>query len=321
LSPGRTPVTAKVAISALAAVAGPAVAASRPLQGGRRTFASTNAEGGTMLVRALATAAVLSLLVLVPTTAAASGGAFKVTSPLDGKSVLPHRIHWLAYPSLSHAKVAKVEFGVDGRLAWVEHQAPYVYGSDDNGRNEGYLVTSWLSAGKHRFVVRATSTSGRTSTDAVVARVLPAPAPPSALAGSWQRTVDATGAPKPGSRGNPTSTIVASGRWTITFEKRWVRDSAPGKFIYPRSNTTGLGLYNLDDYTATASRINVVGEVIFHPVSDKLPEGGWWCYPNGPAADYNWTVSGNTLTLSPVGGHDACGIRGFVWTGSWTRVG
>jgi hypothetical protein len=39
------------------------------------------------------------------------------------------------------------------------------------------------------------------------------------------------------------------------------------------------------------------------------------------AAKYNWTVSGSTLTLSPVGSHDACGIRGFVWAGTWTRVG
>src|SRR5581483_4885909 len=237
-----------------------------------------------MLGRAVAAGVLLlSLLVVAPITAR-PGAAFKVTSTLDGKAVLPHRIHWLGYPSLAHAKVAKVEFLIDGRLAWVEHQAPYVYGSDDNGRNEGYLVTSWLSPGTHHFVVRATATDGTSAVDTVVARVLPAPAPPAALAGTWERTVDAAGAPKPGSAGNPTSTIVASGPWRITFEKRWVRDSAPGAFVYPRSNTTGFGLYNLDDYSATSTRIHVVGEVIFHQVSDKLPEGGWWCYPNGPAA-------------------------------------
>jgi hypothetical protein len=274
-----------------------------------------------MLARALATAAMLSLLVLVPTTAARPGGAFKVTSTLDGNPVLPHRIHWLAYPSLARAKVAKIEFLIDGRVAWVEHTAPYVYGSDDNGRNEGYLVTSWLSPGEHHFVVRATATDGTTSTDTVLSRVLPAAGPPAALAGTWERAVDATGAPKSGSSGNPTSTLVASGTWKITFEKRWMHDSAPGKFVYPKSNNNGTGFVFLDDYSATSTRIHVQGEVIFHPGSDKLAEGGWWCYPNGPAADYNWTVSGNTLTLSPVGDRDACGIRGFVWAGTWTRVG
>jgi len=32
------------------------------------------------------------------------------------------------------------------------------------------------------------------------------------------------------------------------------------------------------------------------------------------------TVNDNTLTLAPAGGHDACGIRGFIWAGQWTRT-
>jgi hypothetical protein len=56
-------------------------------------------------------------------------------------------------------------------------------------------------------------------------------------------------------------------------------------------------------------------------VSDRLAEGGWWCYEAGPAADYRWTVSGTALTLSPQGGADRCGIRGFIWAGEWERLG
>ena len=37
--------------------------------------------------------------------------------------------------------------------------------------------------------------------------------------------------------------------------------------------------------------------------------------------DYTWSVSGNTLTLMPVGGKDPCPLRGFIWTGDWTRAG
>ena len=268
---------------------------------------------------ALAGFAVVAILASVAQVGAAAHATFTVTSTLDGKTVLPHRIHWLGYPSLPHAKVAKVEFLIDGRLAWVEHGAPYVYGSDHNGRNEGYLVTSWLSPGMHRFAVRATATDGTKATDTVSARILPTPSPPAALAGTWERTIDPTGAPKPGSAGNPTSTFVAPGRWTITFERRWIRDAAPGRFVYPQSNSNGVGFVFLDDYTATATRIDVVGEVIFHRYSDRLAEGGWWCQPDGPRATYDWSVSGDTLTLAPVGGHDACGIRGFVWAGQWTR--
>jgi hypothetical protein len=256
---------------------------------------------------------------LVATGLGAPGSKpFKVASTLDGKKVLPHRIHWLGLPTLGPGRVREVDFLIDGKVHWIEHNPPYVYG-DNDGQHRGYLVTSWLSPGKHRFTVRVVASNGRTASDTVVARVPPAPNPPAALAGTWERTIDATNAPKPGSAGNPTSSIVASGPWKLTFEKRWVRDSAHGKFVFPQSNSTGLGLYYLDDYTATSSQIHLVGEVIFHPVRDNLPEGGWWCWMDGPPSTYTWTVSGNTLTLAPVGGHDACGIRGFVWAGQWTR--
>jgi hypothetical protein len=50
-------------------------------------------------------------------------------------------------------------------------------------------------------------------------------------------------------------------------------------------------------------------------------EGGWWCYAGGPVGTYDWSVSGGTLTLTPAGGADPCGVRGFIWAGQWTRVG
>ena len=58
--------------------------------------------------------------------------------------------------------------------------------------------------------------------------------------------------------------------------------------------------------------IHVVGEVVFHPFSDSLPEGGSWCFFDGPRATYTWVVQGDSLTLTPVGGKDACGVRGFI---------
>ena len=42
----------------------------------------------------------------------------------------------------------------------------------------------------------------------------------------------------------------------------------------------------------------------FRPFNNEA-EGGPWCYWGGPGADYKWTVSGKTLTLTPVGGKDA----------------
>jgi len=265
---------------------------------------------------------VIATSAFTPATASSEGGflaqaQFTVKSSLDGKSVLPHRISWLAFPSLGKSKVARVDFLIDGGpVRWTERNPPYSYA--DEG---GYLVTSWLTPGRHRFQVRARATDGRVATDTVIARVPPASPPPAEIAGTWQRTIDTSSAPKPGSKGNPTSTFTPPGLYRITFEKRWIRDQFPGKFVYPASNKTGHGFVFLSDYTATAKLLQVRGEVIFHPLSLKLAEGGWWCYPGGPAADYRWTVSGRTLTLSPVSGSDACRIRGFIWAGEWTRVG
>ena len=60
--------------------------------------------------------------------------------------------------------------------------------------------------------------------------------------------------------------------------------------------------------------------VQFQPEADWGAEGGWWCDSDGPAATYTWAVSGNTLTLAPVGGKDGSHQRGTTWTGAWTRV-
>ncbi len=83
--------------------------------------------------------------------ASSAGGSpaqaeFTVKSTLDGMSVLPHRIVWLALPSLGRGKVARVDFLIDGgRVRWTERNPPYRYADDG-----GYLVTSWLTPGRHR---------------------------------------------------------------------------------------------------------------------------------------------------------------------------
>ena len=104
------------------------------------------------LLSRTAAGVVLMCLVASSFAAASSGGEtaprFVVTSTLDGKSVLPHRIRWRAQPSLPVSQVSRVEFLIDGKVGWDEENAPYTYGDDSN-----WLVTSWLSPGRHRFTV------------------------------------------------------------------------------------------------------------------------------------------------------------------------
>jgi hypothetical protein len=278
-----------------------------------------NGKGAPMSIRLpLLGLACAVALVCVPSALSVAGSSFKVRSTLDGKTVLPHRIHWNGLPSLPAADIKEVDFLIDGKVAWSEDKAPYTFADDG-----GYLVTSWLSPGKHRFVVRAITNDGQTATDTVVARVLPPPKVPAALAGTWQRKIaDTSGAPAPGSKGNPTSTLVPPGTWRISFLPQWIRDTFPcsdSPCTYNSSTGAG-GLFN-DDWTPGAKTFSVQGEVTTHIFQDTDRLAGWWCETWGPPATYNWSVSGSTLTLTPTGGKDACGIRGFIWAGTWTRVG
>ena len=108
-------------------------------------------------------------------------------------------------------------------------------------------------------------------------------------------------------------------RVSVNSRKRWVRDSAPGKFVYPSSNTTGLGLYNLDDYTAGSTRIHVQGEVIFR--EQQTARGRMVVLSQWSRRQLQLDREREQPDAVTRRGHDACGIRGFVWAGTWTHVG
>ncbi len=247
--------------------------------------------------------------------AAAPTKTFHVTSTLDGKTVLPHHLRWRASTTLLGSQVKKVEFLIDGKLRWVETAPPYVYSSNGNGTDIGYLVTSWLTPGRHRFVVRVLASDGRTATDAVTARVLPAAEVPTALAGTWQRTLANLVPADPGATGGDPD---PAGTYTITFDKRWLETRDPG--TYKATNSTCYGCIIDSDYVSGASTFEVWGAVTIAPEASWQAVGGWFCNSGGPRATYTWSVSGDTLTLAPVNGTDACNQRGTTWTGTWTRV-
>jgi hypothetical protein len=255
-------------------------------------------------------------------SAKSSKRPFTVTSTLDGKRVLPHRIRWLAFPKVQGAEVKQVEFVIDaGTPRWVEANPPYTFGEDENGSHKNYLVTSWLTPGKHRFTVRATASDGRKSADTVVARVRPAPEPPGDLGGTWKRDVpDTSGAPAAGSPGNPTDNVFPPGTYKMIIEKRWIQTHFPGKYRVPQSDETGEGWIIDSDYTATATGLRALGPVTFETLQDPpQAEWGWWCWQDGPSASYQWSTNGDTLTLKEKG-TDPCTSRSFIWAGVWTRV-
>jgi hypothetical protein len=248
-----------------------------------------------------------ALAVFAPAAANPAAQKFTVRSTLHGKKMLPHRIAWVARAD----GATEVKFVIDGKVRWIEHNPPYSY-SDDGG----YLVTSWLSAGRHRFTVQAKSVSGAKATETVVARVVATPDPPAELAGSWNRTIGMPVPPDPAYPGD----AVPAGTWTIVFDRRWIESHFPGTFDPDTSPQTGAGNILLDDYVAGPQTLKTYGAVTTHPPDPRSAAGGgWWCGPGGPNGTYTWSVNGDSLTLTPAP-TDRCSQRSGVFAGTWTRV-
>jgi len=221
-----------------------------------------------------------------------------VHSTLDGKKVLPHRIHWIARPQIPSRRVVAVDFLIDGKKLWVEHHSPYYYGDDGN-----YLVTSFIKPGMHTFTVKVLTSDGKRASDTVKARVVPAPAPPQALAGTWKGFVPQGRPPSP-----------PSGNWRLVID-------SVGWHIY---DTSGGG--NLIDVAYPSDDLVEVrtGMATGHPHSDL---NGWCNGTPGSAARYHWSVQGADLHFTFAGGKPCPGFTRFLaqlngsTTPSWTRVG
>jgi len=239
----------------------------------------------------------LALACVVSGLSAVSGGAaspvgtpFRITSTLDRKRVLPLRIRWIAHPSLSPVRVLEVDFLVDDRKLWVEHNPPYTYGDDGN-----YLVTSFLKPGRHRFTVTGRARDGWSASDTVVARVLQAPAPPTALVGTWKGFRPAGGVP--------------AGYWRLVIGRAGWEILEP-----PRPRPEGS---RVDVAYLSPGLLEVrTGMATGHPHFDL---NGWCRGAPGSPAGYRWSVEGAHLELSFVSGKACPRFTDFI-TGPWTRV-
>ena len=232
---------------------------------------------------------------------AASPAKLSVASTLDGHATLPLRIHWQAFPSAPAGDVSEIDFLIDGRLGWVEHNTPYFYG--DNGN---WLVTSFLTPGKHTFTVRVITANGHTATDTVKASVTTAPPPPATIAGMWTHTVTAA-AQKKFASGNPGPT----GRWRLRIDSTgWqLRDPTGG----------GSGVL-IDVQYQTSGNVQLRPAIEYPPYPNN--NNGGFCADVDPVWTWSYSVTdgGKTLKLRPVG-HDPCGGRTAIFDGTWTRAG
>jgi hypothetical protein len=197
-------------------------------------------------------------------------GTLRVRTTLDGRKVLPHRIRWTARPSVAASEVTAVTFLIDGRVRWIEHNPPYTYGFDGN-----WLVTSWLSAGVHRFSVRVAATRGRKRTVTTAARVVAPPAPPADLDGTeWTRTYTQAEAGE-----------APAGEWTLSIDSTGWRIKDPeGKGAYIDVAYLGTGV------------VETRGGIWTRPHNPY--EGQAWCEDENAPARFSWRVEGGSLTFT-----------------------
>jgi TolB protein len=242
----------------------------------------------------------------------------KVTSTIDRKTVLPHYLHWIATPNVKPSQIREVDFLIDGKLRWVEHYAPYNYASDDLHGHLGYLFTSWLKPGRHVFSARAVTLKGKKAADTVVARVMPAIAPPTGLAGTWTRTMTTAEQQKCDPKFG-TDNCPPPGVWKLIFDSVgvWELDPLHGGIVTAYS-VNGSDLHAYAPIQMVPRKPNGDPGEITRFGQQFGVGGGIDCNEAGPFTNYTWSVSGDQLTLTSLDRN--CGQQRAIWEGTWTRV-
>lgn len=104
-----------------------------------------------------------------------------------------------------------------------------------------------------------------------------------------------------------------TGQWQLVFDQVGVWDLDP----------TGSG--RIYQYDVQGNTINPYAPIQEAPISGAAGGinryghhglGDVDCDPSGPFGSYRWSVSANTLTLTPV--QDGCPDREDIWAGQWT---
>jgi hypothetical protein len=266
-------------------------------------------------------ALVLVVLASATSAALATGGKqpLAVKSSLDGKKVLPQMTRWLAHPNVAPADVAEVDFRIDGKLRWVEHRAPYNYASDDEKGHLGYLFTSWLTPGLHRFTVVVKTTRGKQASSVVSARVLAAPAPPADLMGTWTRELTTSDSAKADPKYG-TDNVPPAGKWRLVVDQIGVWELDPfGTGIVGAYTVNGSELRSYAPIQMVPRQASGDPGSIQRFGSQIDAGGGIDCDESGPFGTYHWSVANDQLTLSA--DRELCGQRRAVYEGIWTRVG
>jgi hypothetical protein len=228
-----------------------------------------------------------------------SGPGPHVISSITDGAVLSDPVRWTAQPvgMPSGDSVARVEFLIDGRLAWTEHNGPYYFNDDYN-----HLFPWVLGAGQHHLAIRLVTVNGRSASTA--AQVMVRTQPAASLHGSYVRRVTPSDVRRTQSfRNEPPDQAPPTGTWRLHI-------AADGVIFFDDPQAGG----GSEAFTAQPDgTLTMEGPVNWlEPASRQ----GSFCgvEPNGA---YRWARHGTTLTLTVR--RDRCADRNSIFNGTWTR--
>lgn len=221
-------------------------------------------------------------------------------------ALLTHALPWQVQVNTTAGQtVQEVDFLVDGKQRWVEHEPPYSFDDDSQ------LLAPWLlGQGKHVLTAHVVTGGGLTADLTAHVVVRTDVSRNRGIAGVYRRTVTRADqrrvAPYRVATKGAFGEVPPVGTWTI-------RIMANGEIlgIDPSGNAADPFI---EPFTLSGSTMRVYGPAVWRQPNPDSPS--LFCEPEVPS-DYTWTSTGSSLTIRNV--QRACADRDIVLVGTWTR--
>lgn len=243
--------------------------------------------------------------------AASSPTSTAPTPPTVSMTIADHSPLTRAVPWQVMAKaagddfVSEVDYLVDGKTMWVEHNAPYFFDDDHQ------VLAPWLlGEGTHVLTAHVVTVDGATADVTAHVGVRMNVAADKQIAGTYhrlvtradQRRTEAYRVPSKGAFGEESPT----GRWTLHVK-------ANGEIVGvdPTGNEKNPFV---EPFTLTGSSMTLYGPAVWRQPNPDEPN--LFCEPE-KAGHYTWSLDGSSLTITAK--DKVCADRDIVFVGTWTR--
>jgi hypothetical protein len=228
-----------------------------------------------------------------------------VLSSISDGATLSGPLLWTARPvGVTDGRVARVQFLIDGHVRWSSTTPPYAFDLS-NGDTAKRLFPSVLGHGSHNLSVRVVTVGGKTASSSAQIRVANTAPVPSALVGTFTRTVTPADVSRTQAfrHEEPADQALPPGTWRLH-----VASNGLISFDDPHGGGGNEALTALPGGTLTLQ-----GPVNYLNPPDRQ---GSFCGVE-PDGAYRWAAHGSTVTLTPR--HDRCADRNSLFAGTWTR--